>query len=206
MTTHATKFRAGKEPIECKIASAVPFGFVFQLPEHLSPRSIADRLSETMILEQIRSTQSFNKDRLVFADRLGCELTIMRTTTQNVLGMIAVPAKCLVTLWVIVFHKPFIKPMTTADSLPVRITVAVDVVYGKKNFLRLVAANTLAPVVFDYKLTKPITSLTLPANAILAGTLFGQDITATDNALSFRPESLPFLFALFVEFRKTILT
>ncbi len=74
MTTSATEFRGWKVPVERNIGSAIPFSFVFQLSEHLSPRCVANRFSQPLILVHIRNTQTLNKDRLVFAYGLCREL------------------------------------------------------------------------------------------------------------------------------------
>lgn len=74
MTTCRTHLRRRKEAVKLNVAATVPLGFVCQLPEHLSPCGIADRLRQTMILEHIGHRQSFNKDSLVFADDLCREL------------------------------------------------------------------------------------------------------------------------------------
>src|SRR5215216_5582931 len=67
MTAGTTKFRAWKEPIKFKIGSAIPLGFVFELPEHLTPCGAGNRFGKAMILEHIGNRQPFDKYRLVFA-------------------------------------------------------------------------------------------------------------------------------------------
>jgi len=67
ISTDMTQLGRGEKSVQLQIRSAVPPCLVGKLAEYFSPRSIADRFCQTMVLEHIGNRQPLNKNGLVFA-------------------------------------------------------------------------------------------------------------------------------------------
>src|SRR5262245_12230825 len=74
MSTRRTQLRRRKEPVQWQIASAIPFRLVFQFTEYFGKRRISNVLGQIRMFQHPDYVQSFDKDRLVFADDLRREL------------------------------------------------------------------------------------------------------------------------------------
>ncbi len=73
MSTRRTQLRRRKEPLQWQIGSAIPFRLVFQFTEYLGERRVSYVLGKIRMFQHPGYVQSFNKNRLVFADDLRCE-------------------------------------------------------------------------------------------------------------------------------------
>src|SRR5882672_3399192 len=74
MTTRRTQFRRREEPVHWKIGSAMPFRFVFQFAEYFGKCRVSNVLGKIRMFQHSDYVQSFDEDRLVFADDLRGEL------------------------------------------------------------------------------------------------------------------------------------
>src|SRR5215813_7234284 len=74
MPTRRTQLRRRKESIQRKIDSSVPPSLVFQFSEYFPERRVSNVPGKIMIFQHPDYVQSFDKDRLVFADDLRREL------------------------------------------------------------------------------------------------------------------------------------
>jgi hypothetical protein len=70
MTTRRTQFRRREELVQLEVCSTVPFRLVFQFAEYFPERRIYDVFGKIVILNHPDYVQSFDKNRLVFADDL----------------------------------------------------------------------------------------------------------------------------------------
>lgn len=64
-----------KEPIQFKIGSPTPSRLVFQFAEYFAKRRICNVLGKIVVLNHAGHVQTFDKDRLVFADDLRREFS-----------------------------------------------------------------------------------------------------------------------------------
>src|SRR5215831_4469904 len=74
MSTRRTQFRRRKEPLQWQIGSPVPGRLIFQFAEYFGKRRVSNVPGKIMIFQHPDYVQSFDEDRLVFADDLRCEL------------------------------------------------------------------------------------------------------------------------------------
>src|SRR5215475_10195248 len=74
MSTRRTQFRRRKEPVQWQIGSPIPGRLVFQFAEYFGKRRVSNVPGKIMIFQHPGYVQSFDKDRLVFADDLRREL------------------------------------------------------------------------------------------------------------------------------------
>src|SRR5882672_5059709 len=70
MTTRRAQLRRRKESIQRQVCPAVPVSLVFQFAEYFPERRISNVFGKIMILYHPGYVQSFDIDRLVFANDL----------------------------------------------------------------------------------------------------------------------------------------
>src|SRR5262249_48824593 len=73
MATRRTQFRRRKKSVQWKIGSPIPFRLVLQFAEYFRKRRVSNVLGKIVIFQHPDYVQSFDKDRLVFADDLRSE-------------------------------------------------------------------------------------------------------------------------------------
>src|SRR6266487_15511 len=74
-------------PVNLDQCATIPCGFVLQLSYKLAPSHIADRFSETMVLDHILDRQTLDADHLVLANHACRELMPKITATVSDTGM-----------------------------------------------------------------------------------------------------------------------
>src|SRR5215475_1593121 len=74
MSTRRTQLRRRKEPLQWKIGPPIPFRLVFQFAEYFGKRRVSNAPGQIMIFQHPDYVQSYDEDRLVFADDLRREL------------------------------------------------------------------------------------------------------------------------------------
>ena len=67
--------------------SSVPLGFVFQLPDKLTPSYITDRFCKAVVLDHVLDCQTLHADHLVFVNDAGGELVLIVMSTIVATGM-----------------------------------------------------------------------------------------------------------------------
>lgn len=72
-----TGLRRRVETVNLDQGSSVPFGFVFELTDKLTPSDIADSLSKLRIFNHVLDNQALNADHLVFVNNAPTELVLV---------------------------------------------------------------------------------------------------------------------------------
>ena len=75
-----TGLRRGIEAVNLDQGSSVPLGFVFQLPDELTPSHITDRLSQAVIFDHVLDGQALHANHLVFVYYACAELVLVVTS------------------------------------------------------------------------------------------------------------------------------
>jgi hypothetical protein len=73
-------FAAGRPPINSDENPAVEFCFVFELPDELTPRCVADGFGEVFVADHVLHSECFHADRLVLTNQPGSQLMKMILT------------------------------------------------------------------------------------------------------------------------------
>jgi len=77
MLARMTGFRRWVPLIDLDQSSSVPFGFIFQLANKLTPSDITDCLGKLGIFDHVLDSQAFNAHHLVFVDDACAELVLV---------------------------------------------------------------------------------------------------------------------------------
>ena len=80
-------FRRGIPLINLDQHSSIPLGFVFQLPDKLTPSYITDRFCKAVVLDHVLDCQTLHADHLVFVNDAGGELVLIVMSTIVDTGM-----------------------------------------------------------------------------------------------------------------------
>jgi hypothetical protein len=77
MLAIATGLRGRVEPINLDQGSPVPFGFIFQLSDKLTPSDVTDSFCKAVVLDHVLDGQTLDAYHLVFVDDAGRELVLV---------------------------------------------------------------------------------------------------------------------------------
>ena len=74
-------FRRGEEPVNLDQGSSIPLGFVFELPDELTPSHIADSFCQAVVLDHVLDCQTLNAYHLVFVHDASRKFVLVVTST-----------------------------------------------------------------------------------------------------------------------------